>query len=280
MPLARIRCVVDHQETTPAACVACASALTAPKGRRCQFTASILRGMYDGSGREDAGVSASALTGCTRQTVLQALYPYTGAPERMWPAYRGTLGHDLVQRHPDPRCTVEVRYRRRYGPHPTEWLTGKMDEVDPPMGLVRDYKTGSKPPDPDEVRLGGWKADWVWQLNCYRWILADGERADTGEPIKLDVSRLGIVYLHADAVHKYSVPVLPLDQIERFVRERAPAIQYALDRKRDYDGIEDPQARELAMDGVPWPTRAYDPDRSKLCLEWCPVRDLCLSRAL
>ena len=278
MPLAHIRCVVDRSEETPAGCVACAEALTAPKGRRCQFTASILRGMYDSSGRADAGVSATSLTGCPRQTVLQALYPYTADPERLWPAFRGTLGHDLVQRHPDPGCTVEVRYRRRYGPKPGEWLTGQMDEVDPRMRLVRDYKTGSKPPDPDDVRLGGFKESWVWQLNLYRWILAAGERMDTGEPVRLDVTRLGIVYLHADAVYKYTVPVLPLPEVEAFVLKTAPTIQYALDRKRDYDGIEDAHGRELAMDSVPWPEPAYNPQRDKICVDWCPSRDRCLTR--
>lgn len=278
MPLARIRCVVDQTEQTTAGCVACAEALTAPRGRRCQFTASILRGMYDGSGREDAGVSASQLTGCTRQTVLQHLYDYTADPERLWPAFRGTLGHDLVQRSPDPGCTVEVRYRRKYGPRDGDWLTGKMDEVDPRMALIRDYKTGSKPPDPDDVRLGGFKESWVWQLNVYRWILAGGERVDTGERIALDVTRLGIVYLHADAVYKYTVPVLPLPEVERFVVKTATAIQYALERKRDYDGIEDAFGRALAMDSVPLPNPAYDPDRNRLCLDWCPVRDRCVAR--
>src|SRR5262245_64886078 len=100
--------------------------------------------MYDTSGRENAGVSASQLTGCTRQTVLQALYDYTADPEKLWPAYRGTLGHDLVQRHADPRCIVERRFRRKYGTRPTEWLTGQMDEVDVRMGLVRSEEHTSE----------------------------------------------------------------------------------------------------------------------------------------
>ena len=151
-------------------------------------------------------------------------------------------------------------------------------EVDERMHLVRDYKTGSKPPRPEDVRLGGFKEDWVWQLNVYRWILADGERCDTGEPVRLDVTRLGVVYLHADAVTKYNVPALPLSEIEALVLARAPGIQYALDRHRDYQDIEDPLARRMAYDSVPWPEPAYDPGRDRICTDWCPVRGLCLTR--
>jgi site-specific DNA recombinase len=32
------------------------------------------------------------------------------------------------------------------------------------------------------------------------------------------------------------------------------------------------------LDGGPWPPRKYDPMASKLCLEWCPVREVCLER--
>jgi hypothetical protein len=260
MPLARIRCEVDASDLVPPdACIACAEG-TPRHARRCQFTGSLLRALYETSSRRDAGISATMLTGCLRQAALEQLLPYTDRPSRRWSALRGTLFHALVEEAHAPHLIVEVRFRKAYAPG--QYLTGKMDEVDPVRQVIVDYKTSTELPLESDVRLGGRKESWVWQTNIYRWLLDGGERMDTGETVHYPIQTLGIVVMTMREVGKYNVPLLDLEQVERYIRQRA-----------------EPLARALA-DGVAHyetlPPPGYDPFRHPLCLDWCPVRDACL----
>jgi PD-(D/E)XK nuclease superfamily len=265
VPLSRIRCELDAADlVAPDACVACAEAAVAPRGARCRFTGSLLRAMYAGAageGRADAGISVTGITGCPRRTALEALLPYDQAPNRMWPATRGTLFHRIPEAHQTPGTLTEVRFRRAYAPG--RWLTGQVDEADPAAGIVKDYKTGRYAPRPDDLTLTGRRSSWVWQLNLYRWLLADGERMDTGAPVRADITTLGIVHLAMDAVTKLAVPLLPLADVGAFAAERAGAVADAL---------------ESGGDVLPPP--AYDATRHPLCVDWCPVREACLARPL
>ena len=260
VPLETVRCEVNPQDLVPLAeCIACAEGPVPRNRTRCQFTGAILRAMYGGDEvRRDAGISASGLTGCLRQTALKQLYGYTDKPARMWPALRGTLFHFLPERHHAPHLICEVRFSRAYD-DAGHTITGQMDEVDPTRALLVDYKSAEKFPDPKDIRLGGFKESWVLQTNVYRWLLNGGTRIDTGEQVVIPIRQIGIVAFGMMDVRKYAVPVLPDEFVETFVRESAAAVQ-------------------AALDGGPWPVRKYDPRSHKLCTGWCPVRERCLER--
>jgi hypothetical protein len=260
VPLKQIRCEVNPSDLVPLAeCIACAEGTVPRNGSRCQFTGAVLRAMYAGDeARRDAGISATGLTGCRRQTALKALNGYAWKPSRMWPALRGSLFHLLPERHHAPHLICEVRFQKPYN-GTGQVITGQMDEVDPGRALLVDYKTVDRFPEPRDVRLGGFKESWVLQTNVYRWLLDGGTRLDTGEVVRIPIRTIGVVAFGMMEVRKYPIPVLPDDFVAAFVHDHASQIQGALE-------------------GGPWPPRQYDPARSKLCLDWCPVRDLCLTR--
>ena len=104
---------------------------------------------------------------------------------------------------------------------------------------------------------GPFREEHVWQLNMYRWLVQDGQDLVTGERVAYDIQQLGIVYLAPNEVYKRRVPLLPPEQVERFVAERGGAILQALD-------------------GEALPPRAWDPHSHPICRGWCPVRQQCL----
>ena len=93
MPLTGFVCDLDNRERVPCAeCIACAAAPAPPRGRRCHFTASMLAAMAGADAvRGDAGISATGLVGCLRQTYLNMTEAYYAPPKRLWPSLRARI---------------------------------------------------------------------------------------------------------------------------------------------------------------------------------------------
>ena len=251
VPLARFRCEVEHNPVEFGECLSCSRAVSPPRGRRCQFTYPLLRALaQNDQGREGVVLSATGLTGCTRQTALELLVDYTAYPHQIYPRLRGALMHAGIeaQQGDDEEIIAERRFRRHAAPEVE--LTGQPDEIDLRRRLIVDYKTVKALPR--KVR-----EEHVWQLNLYRWLVQDGQDVVTGERVAYDIQQLGIVYLAPNEVYKRRVPLLPLEQVGRFVTERGAAILQALDN----EGL---------------PPRAWDPHSHPICRGWCPVRQQCL----
>ena len=251
MPLARFRCEVEHEPVEFGECLSCSRAVSPPRGRRCQFTYPLLRALaQNDNGREGIVLSATGLVGCTRQTALELLVDYTAYPHQLYPRLRGTLMHAGIeaQQGDDEDIIAERRFQRSAIPEVV--LTGQPDEIDLRRRLIVDYKTVKELPR--RVR-----EEHVWQLNLYRWLVQDGQDLVTGEHVAYDIQQLGIVYLAPNEVYKRRVPLLGLEQVERFVAERGSAILQALD-------------------GEGLPPRAWDPHSHPICRGWCPVRQQCL----
>jgi len=273
VPQQGFHCIVDFEDVSFDSCITCA----ATQGR-CQFTASILRGMADQArARQESGVrsqdsggdgapvgvglappdesdlldelgadhavvavpklSVTTLVGCTRQAYLKATEPYYQRPDHQYWAYRGTLGHVLVERGAGEGIVAEQRFDRDLllpnGRLVT--ITGQPDEIDPARNLLLDYKTTDRAPrtlSPMHIA----------QLNVYRWLVAPQHQID----------RLGIVYLTMRETKKVAVPIWPDGQVERFLAERAG-----------------PLAEAYA--GGAWPDLTED---TWLC-RYCPVAAVC-----
>lgn len=246
--------ICDLDGTTPVPheeCVACAAASEPPRGRRCRFTASILQAMVQAdAARGCAGISATGLVGCLRQTYLTLATDFYQHPIRLFPALRGQLFHALFERAAADGLVRERRFARRID---GILITGQPDEIDPARRLMVDYKT--KPYLPPDV-----PAEYVAQLNVYRWIVADGFDLHTGEPVSYAVDRLGIVFVTMRELTKRDVPVWSYEETAAWIRPRAAAIQRALD-------------------GGPWPERITpDPTARPLCYDWCPHFATCRER--
>src|SRR5690349_4558923 len=229
VPQHGFHCIVDFEDVSFDSCITCA----ATQGR-CQFTASILRGMADQARARDEGrgtrgerelvevglapperldlpdepaavgasipkLSVTTLVGCTRQAYLKATEPYYQRPDQQYWAYRGTLGHGLVERGAGEGTVAERRFERDLilpnGRLVT--ITGQPDEIDPARGLLLDYKTTDRAPrtlSPMHIA----------QLNVYRWLVAP----------HYPIDRLGIVYLTMRETKKVAVPIWPDGQVE------------------------------------------------------------------
>jgi CRISPR/Cas system-associated exonuclease Cas4 (RecB family) len=260
VPQQGFHCIVDFEDVSFDACIECA----ATQGR-CQFTASILRGMAEQSqSRERTSLeqtsrpaaafeadgasiamtggaipklSVTALVGCTRQAYLKATGPYYQRPDQQYWAYRGTLGHVLVERGAGDTIVAERRFDRDLllPNGRTVTITGQPDEIDPARGLLLDYKTTDRAPkllSPMHIA----------QLNVYRWLVAP----------HYPIDRLGIVYLTMREARKVAAPIWPDGQVERYLIERAG-----------------PLAEAYATGA--WPERTED---TWLC-RYCPVAAAC-----
>jgi CRISPR/Cas system-associated exonuclease Cas4 (RecB family) len=235
MPQRGFHCIVDFVDVPYQSCVDCA----ATEGR-CQFTASLLRGMADQARqRDDSAISVTSLTGCVRQSYLKATGDYYQRPDYQYWAYRGTLGHTLAERGAGPETVSERRFERALALPSGKSLpiVGHPDEIVPGRSLLVDYKTTDRPPRTPSPQH-------VAQLNCYRWLVAP----------EYEIDRLGIVYLTMRGVRKVAVPVWPDGQAERFLVERAASLAYA---------------RETGQ----WPAMTED---TWMCA-YCPVAEPCAS---
>jgi CRISPR/Cas system-associated exonuclease Cas4 (RecB family) len=233
VPQQGFHCIVDFVDVSFEDCVTCA----ATRGR-CQFTASLLRGMADQAGqRDDRAISVSDLVGCVRQSYLKAALPYHQRPDYQYWAYRGTIGHTMASAGAGEETISERRFERELALPSGRRLTitGQPDEIVPARRLLVEYKTADRPPrvlSPQHIA----------QLNCYRWLIAPAYPIDT----------LGIVYLSMREVKKAPVPIWPDGQVERFLIEGAASLL---------------QARE----GGEWPAMTED---TWMC-RYCPVADAC-----
>lgn len=250
MPLEGFLCDLDHEPVACADCVACALAPVPPKGRRCRFTAAMLALMAgNNEARKDAGISATGLCGCLRQTAYNLTRGFYQAPIKLFPAMRGTLFHAMFE---GSEGDGVVRERRFFREVDGMRITGQPDEVYLDRKLILDYKTKEKVPA--EV-----PANYAAQLNIYRWIIADGTDLSTGERVNFEVDDLGIMFMTMSEPVKMRVPTWPLHETEAWLRPRLRQIK-----------------RGVVGAGLPERIVA-DPETSKLCTGWCPHYERCIT---
>lgn len=261
MPRVGIHCPVDHAEITDEECLACRTG--APRaGTHCLYTFEMLRGMMDRSGREKAHVSATMLTGaCLRRTWLEQQTGWHANPQTAFAAWRGTMGHLLTERHPEPGCVYEQRFETVVD---GQKVTGQIDKLDVGNRTITDFKTKT---ESNLRRLKAPQPEHVLQLNIYRWLVQVGwpQRKfslDTQvyaprQPAKIEVDRLVLVYWSMDGPKLMEAPVMDLDEVAALVADRVKQLQ--------------------ELPPVP---DDLDPTESTLCTKWCAVRDACLREAI
>ena len=233
MPQQGFHCIVDLEDVSFEQCIGCAASLG-----RCQFTASLLRGMADQAReRDDEVISVTALTGCLRQSYLQATHDYYRRPDHQYWAYRGTIAHTMVEHGAGEDTVSEQRFERELvlPSGRTLTITGQPDEIVPARQLLVEYKTADRVPRALSLQH-------IAQLNCYRWLIAP----------QYEITRLGIVYLSMRDVKKVGVPVWPDGQTERFLIERAAELAEALEAGA-------------------WPAMTED----RWMCHYCPVAETC-----
>lgn len=230
-------------------------------GKWCSLSYEMLSGMLDSSGRASAHVSATQLVGCRRKTVLEAKHDYYADPLKLFPAWRGTMGHAAAERYPEPGCIYEQRFELRIPGH-TRPFTGQIDKIDVARKQITDFKTKEKLPD-------GPALSHVHQLNIYRYLVMHGwpqqpfEGVYGGErwvfpknvPAEIEIDKLVLVYWSMSGVVEYECPVWEYDFTFEFI-------------KNAYE--------EIVSDELPPVPPDLDPFNGPLCTKWCPVNHQCV----
>lgn len=267
MPRVGVHCPVDGERIDDQACLSCKSGSPRPAcGTSCIYSFEMLKGMLDSSGRTTAHVSATMLTSsCPRRTWLEQNTSWHANPQAMFPAWRGTMGHRMTEAHPEPGCIYEQRFETRLRIGKTTYkVTGQIDKLDIRRSAITDFKTKT---DSKIKRLKEPQADHVMQLNVYRWLVStgwpqkrfelDGRIYRPNEPANIVIDSLNLMYWSMETTKTMAAPIMELDEVAAWVEERV-----------------------LGLQELPPIPDDLDPNRSKLCTDWCAVRDECLAREI
>lgn len=124
--------------------------------------------------RQERGnrISTTTLTAkCLRSEVLKRTQPYAESVERMWPSFRGTMIHRVLEHSAHPDAVAEARYWTNVDGEP---LSGSPDLVAPVQGFLYDYKTCKEVP-----RYGPWP-DHIEQVQINRWLVDHATHVEVG----------------------------------------------------------------------------------------------------
>lgn len=257
-----IHCPVDDAEIPDHTCLACRESSIPRPVRHCDFSHEMLQGMMDSSGRSTAHISATMLTAaCPRQVYLKQHADYYEDPSKMFAAWRGTMGHKMTEAYPQDGCIYEQRFESAIVINgSTVKITGAIDKLDIRGKRIEDFKTKSEKklekmvrPDPAHTK----------QLNIYRWLVKtgwpqeefelDGKIYKPGIASNIDIDHLKLVYWSMNEPRALPARLMKMEDIEKYVIERATTIQ--------------------TLPDVP---KTFDPMASVFCLQWCPVRSACI----
>lgn len=286
MSLAGFTCDAEDLPVSIEACLVCARGGALPG---CHQTVPVLTGIVQGLRPDDFGLTVTTLIGCVRRARLMRETAYWLKPAQSYWAYRGQLLHGVAAQYAadDPHAIAEQRFSMDVVAPNGESIeiSGQPDLVLLDQHLLLDYKTTKAVPtgwrsyvcpetdrvisegpyalrrkslDCPHCRLGSHptkaievigppraKAHHVLQLSLYRLLLArNGITVDRGV----------VLYLDMDTQCRIPVDLLPIEDAERYLRER------------------------VALAGQPdLPPILTDPDEVWQC-GYCPVRAACEQR--
>lgn len=200
-------------------------------------------------------ISATSILHCLRAEFLKRHENYSAHVEGLYPAFRGTLFHALMEKYAPPNARIEERHTRT---HRGIEISGQFDSLltwenpadDQKRFTLQDWKTTNSLP-----KYGAYSSH-VQQLNIYRWLLglpADDVRIEVWyfamdgfvrTVLKDGSGKSGVTQIWSDA------------QVEAFLDDRLVKLKASL------------------MTKMPLPYREVTPEEKWEC-EYCPVRSLC-----
>lgn len=245
------------------------------------------------------GFSVTMLAKCARAVWLDKTAEYYSDPMENYPAFRGTIGHAILEQNPHPAAVVEHRLFRVYR---GEVLSGQLDKVRVfipgataeqekdfldewldycTMAFAAESMGGDLPEAPaipEGARFGieDWKTKHVVpfgiyvydhhkkQGNLYRWLLR----------IPTDAADILFVYVSMEAVKP-----LRVYNGGKFANGRERPVQVMTDP--EVEAYLDDRLRTLALQrklGRPLPYDKVPTDDLWEC-NYCPIRQLCYAEA-
>jgi hypothetical protein len=286
MSLAGFICDAEDLPVTIEGCLACARSGALPG---CHQTVPVLNGIAQGLRPDDYGLTVTTLIGCLRKWRLMRETAYWLKPAQSYWAYRGQLLHGVAAHYAadDPHAIAEQRFTLTIDLPDGQSIevSGQPDLVLRDQRLLIDYKTTKAVPT-------GWRsyvcpatdqliAEGPYALrrksiecpHCARGSHLTKSIETIGPPRAkphhalqvslyrlllhrngIEVDQAEVLYLDMDKQCRIPVDLLPLDEAERYLRERvALAVQADL------------------------PPILIDPEELWQC-DFCPTRATCEER--
>jgi len=235
-----------------------AFARTYPKGFH--YTPEMLDGMFQHQERDY--MSPTMLANCPREVVLRRQLDYYVCVDYAWPAYRGTIGHAIMENSlkQEPDAIIEKRLMCEFILKPSGEriiLAGTPDKVLPSQGLLVDYKTIQ------ERDLGATKNYWIPQLSAYRWMLLQHG---------IVITRALIQQVGMMRPHRVELELWDLDRTERWLNARIHQFKGAFDGTYDIERLLPPPVTFLTEPDVAWKCIARNGKPA-----WCSVQEECFA---
>lgn len=188
MPIAGVVCMFDKSYQSFEHCLKCHAEYT----KNCDALPFAIKMVRDNHiGRQNAGISASTITGCPRELALLEKYDYYEPIEEAWVKGEGSLIHAMLEQDPDPNpnhITERRLYRYLTIDGEDVRISGQMDVVDEKYKVLMDYKRKERVPTrPDPTH--------ELQYNIYVWIIRNGYDIITNEPVSIEIERGGMYYI-------------------------------------------------------------------------------------
>ena len=178
----------------------------------CDYTPEILGAIRSGLRTTvSTDLSVTRILGEPRQRIIETKYKYRVLPRRNWVALRGTIIHAVLERGAHKSAMTEVSDFRNLHINGEELpLWGKCDLLVPIAKLICDYKSVARIPSADNPKSYG---THDLQLNAYRWLWTP----------HYEIDKLRLVYLDMQDVRRVKVELMPLDEVENTLIQKASA---------------------------------------------------------
>lgn len=157
-------------------------------------------------------IRVTSMLGCTRQIYFEKKIgsPEYVKPSSIYPMFRGTIAHKIMEGFTVPGAVDEKRFVRDYKGFK---ITGKPDRILPAEKKIQDYKTTETLPE-----FGRVYKSHEEQLNIYRWLV--------GEEYEID--NMEVIYISMKGAKTIRVRVWTDPELEEFLDNRIELIQNAL----------------------------------------------------
>lgn len=223
----------------------------------------LVKGIIDSIQDRGEYISATSILHCLRSEFLRRTEPHYVTVDSMYPAFRGTLFHSLLEANKAPNARIEEKVLRSYkgieiGGTFDSMLVFHDDRTK--KFVIQDWKTTNELPKYDSPYTAH-----LQQVNLYRWLLGLNPDEVTMEVHYFSMQGHKVCRLKNGGVSRAGRAITNQhwtdDQIERFLDDRLVKLKASF------------------LTRIPLPFDLV-PEEDKWQCKYCPVKTICDERAV
>lgn len=237
-----------------------------------EYPYALLKGMVENTLKQQqdrAGdyISATSIIHCLRASYLKSRTDFYIEPSALYPSFRGTLFHGLLEAHGSKTALLEEKRIRKWKDNveiggttdSLEIFDLGADRADGKTHILRDWKTTGELP-----KWGPW-GDHIAQLNIYRWLFGLNPETVIMEVTYFTMAGF-VTYRLKDGTQRGRGKAAPKndhwtdEQIDKFFQDRLVKLKASF------------------IVDMPTPYALTTEEDRKLC-NWCEVKRICFSLA-